>query len=39
LKGVDIFKVVEKKIKQMKRLQNSRMVDENDRNDMDDIKH
>jgi hypothetical protein len=30
--------MVEKIIKQMKRLQNSRMVDEDDRNDMDDME-
>jgi hypothetical protein len=39
LKGVDIFKVVEEAIKQMKRLQNSRMVDEDDRFDMEDMEH
>jgi hypothetical protein len=33
LKGVDIFKVVKKPIKQMKRLQNPRMVDGDGRND------
>jgi len=35
LKGVHIFKVVEKKIKQVKRLQNPKMVDGNDKNDME----
>jgi hypothetical protein len=39
LKGVDIFKVVEKVIKQMKRLQNSKMVDEGNRNDMEDMEN
>jgi hypothetical protein len=38
LKGVDIFKVVEKIIKQMKRSQNLRMVDGDDRNDMENMK-
>ncbi len=41
-KRVDIFWVVEKVIKQMKRLQNLRMVDGDDRNDiknMKDMKH
>jgi hypothetical protein len=33
LKGVDIFKVAKKPIKQMKRLQNPRMVDGDGRND------
>jgi hypothetical protein len=32
LKGVDIFKVAKKPIKQMKRLQNPRMVDGDGRN-------
>jgi hypothetical protein len=36
---IDIFKVIEKVIKQMKRLQNPRMVDGDDRNDMEDIEH
>ncbi len=35
LKGVHIFKVVEKKFKQVKRLQNPKMVDGNDKNDME----
>jgi hypothetical protein len=34
----NIFKVVEKIIKQMKRLQNPRMVDGDDRNDMEDME-
>jgi hypothetical protein len=38
LKGVDIFRVVEKIIKQMKRLQNLTMVDTDDRNDMENMK-
>jgi hypothetical protein len=35
LKGVHIFRVVEKTIKQVKRLQNPKMVDGNDKNDME----
>jgi hypothetical protein len=38
LKGVDNFKVVEKTIKQMKRLQNPKMVDGNDKNDIEAMK-
>jgi hypothetical protein len=38
LKRVDIFWVVEKAIKQMKRLQNLRMVDGDDRNDIENMK-
>jgi hypothetical protein len=42
LNGVDICKVVEKIIKQVKRLQNPKMVDGNDQNDMEameDMEH
>jgi hypothetical protein len=39
LKEIDIFKVVEKAIKQMERLQNLNMANGNDRNDMEDIDH
>ncbi len=38
IKGVDLFKVAKKTIKQMKRLQNPRIMDD-DRIDMEDIKH
>jgi hypothetical protein len=38
LKRTDIFKVAEKIIKQMKRLQNPKMVDGDDRNDMEDME-
>ncbi len=38
LKIVDIFRVVEEALKQMKRLQNRRMVDGDGRNDMDDME-
>jgi hypothetical protein len=38
IKGVDLFKVAKKEIKQMKRLQNPRIMDD-DRIDMEDIKH
>jgi len=39
LKEIDIFKVAEKAIKQMERLQNLNMANGNDRNDMEDIDH
>ncbi len=38
MKGVDIFRMVEKTIKQMKRLQSLTMVDGDDRNDMENMK-
>ncbi len=38
LKRVDVFRVAKKTLKQMKRLQNPRMVDGNDRNDMEDME-
>jgi hypothetical protein len=38
LKGVGIFRVVEKTIKQMKRLQSLMMVDGDGRNDMENMK-
>jgi hypothetical protein len=34
-----MFKVAKKIIKQMKRLQNPRMVDGDDRNDMEDMEN
>jgi hypothetical protein len=39
LKGTIIFRVTAETFKEMKRLQNPRMVDRNDRNDMEDMKH
>ncbi len=39
LKGIIIFRVIEKTFKQMKRLQNPRMLDGNDRNDMEDMEN
>jgi hypothetical protein len=38
IKRVDLFKVAKEAIKQMKRLQNPRIMDD-DRIDMEDIKH
>jgi hypothetical protein len=38
IKGADLFKVVEKTIKQMKNLQNPRIMDD-DKINMEDIKH
>ncbi len=38
LKIIDIFRVVEEALKQMKRLQNRRMVDGDGRNDMEDME-
>jgi hypothetical protein len=39
LKKMNFFKVAKEAIKQMRRLQNPRMVDGDDRNDMDDMEH
>jgi hypothetical protein len=44
LKGTNVFKVVEEAIKQMKRLQNPRMVNGDDKmmedmEDMEDMEH